>query len=160
MIKVIIAGHGELPSRLLSTVESITGAIPDCQAISINPGEGRRELRHKIGITLEKFGREEKFLFLTDVFGGSASNIGFSFASDYKMKIVTGVNLPMLLELANYRELEDLDELAFKLLRVGRESILMADDLLKDKRRRLWGMIMERGRKWRWWRKILRSRMS
>jgi PTS system mannose-specific IIA component len=160
MIKIIIAGHGELPGRLLETVESITGVITDCRAISINPGEGRRELRHKIGTALEKFGRDEKFLFLTDVFGGSASNIGFSFTNDYKIRIITGVNLPMLLELANYREIDDLDELAFKLMRVGRDSIIMADERLKTKGQRLWGMFMEKGRKWRWWRKIFRSRMS
>lgn len=160
MIKIIIAGHGELPRRLLETVESITGVIPECEAISINPGEGRRELRQKMSLIMERFGRGEKFLFLADVFGGSAANIGFSLAGEYKLKIITGVNLPMLLKLATYRRGEDLDELAQKLLQVGKDSILMADSLLQKKSQRLWSMFLERGRKWRWWRKIWRSRMS
>lgn len=160
MIKVIIAGHGELSKQLLETVKDITGKIPDCEAVCINPGEGRRELRQKISAVLEKFGRGEKFLFLTDVFGGSASNIGYSFANEYDLRIITGVNLPMLLNLASYRTLDDLDELTSKLIETGKGSILLADNLLKGRRQRFWGIIIERGRKWRWWRRISRSRMS
>ena len=160
MIKVIIAGHGELPRRLLETVENITGKISDCEAVCFNPGEGRRELRQKIGVVLEKYGRSEKFLFLTDVFGGSASNIGYSFANEYDLRIITGVNLPMLLNLASYRKLDGLDELTSKLIETGRGSIILADNLMKGRRQRLLGIIMERGRKWRWWRRISRSRMS
>lgn len=160
MVKVIIAGHGELPKKLLETVESITGRIPYCEAVCFHPGEGRREFRQKIGSVLEKFGRREKFLFLTDVFGGSASNIGYSFSNEYNIRIITGVNLPMLLKLASYRTIDDLDELASKLIQAGRSSILKADDLLKTRTQRFWGIIMERGRKWRWWRKVSRFRMS
>lgn len=160
MIKVIIAGHGELPRYLLETAENITGKIPECSAISIHAGEGRRELRHEMGMILEKFGRNEKFLFLTDVFGGSASNIGYSFVNEYNLKIVTGVNLPMLLKLASYRQTDNLDELTDKLLHAGKDSILIADNLMKERRHRVRGVVMELGRKWRWWRKIFRSRMS
>lgn len=160
MIKLIIAGHGELSKLLLETAENITGEIPDCEAICFYPGEGRRELRHKIGAALEGFGHREKILFLTDVFGGSASNIGYSFANEYNIKIVTGVNLPMLLTLASNRGLDDMDELASKLIQAGKNSILIADNLLKDRRQRVRGIIMEIGRKCRWWRKISRFKTS
>jgi len=160
MIKVIIAGHGALPSYLLETVENITGKIPDCEAICFNPGEGRREFRHKIGVVLDKFGHGERFLFLTDVFGGSASNIGYSFANEYDIKIVTGVNLPMLLTLAGSRASDDMDDFASKLIQAGKNSILIADTLLKDRRQRLRVKIMRIGKKCRWLKKISKFRTS
>ena len=160
MIKVVIAGHGELPSRLLETVENIAGEIPDCEAICFNPGEGRREFRHKIGTVLERFGRGEKFLFLTDVFGGSASNIGYSFINEYEIKIITGVNLPMLLTLASSRTSDDVDDLAFKLIQSGKNSILIADTLLKDRRQRLQIAITRIWKKCRWLKKISRFKTS
>ncbi len=160
MIKVIIAGHGGLPGNLLDTVENITGKIPDCEAICFNPGEGRREFRHKIGASLEKFGRREIFLFLTDVFGGSASNIGYSFVNEYNIKIVTGVNLPMLLTLASNRASDDIDDLSFKLIQAGKNSILIADTLLKDRRQRIRIKIMRIGKKCRWLKKISRFKTS
>jgi len=160
MIKIVIAGHGEFPMRLLETVENITGKIPDCEAVCFGPGEGRREFRHKIGEALERFGRGQKFLFLADAFGGSASNIGYSFVNEYDIKIITGINLPMLLTLANSRGSDDIDDLAFKLIEAGKNSILIADNLLKDRRQRLRVKIMRIGKKCQWLRKILKFRTS
>ena len=133
MIGVVIAGHGDFAVELLKTAENIVGSIERCKAITVYPGDKRRDLRNKFIEAIEAVGKSDRVLLMTDMFGGSASNMGYFLSKIYDVKIITGVNLPMVLQLATHREIDNLDELADLVERKGKSSILDAGILYLEK---------------------------
>lgn len=124
MIGVLIAGHGDFPEGLKRTAEGIAGPLQRILTLSFHNGEKRENLVQKMEQTLNELNSPQGILVLTDVFGGTASNICRFFGNRYKLRMVTGVNLPMLLELATHREIEDLRELSNRIEAVGKRSIM------------------------------------
>jgi len=136
MIGVIIIAHGNLASELLRTAEMIVGTIENIEVLSISPSEGLDDLRHKIEEAIKKVNSSEGILVLTDMFGGSPANVSMTLAREYPLEILTGVNLPMILELALSRESGDLKKVAKKVEETGKKSIFNAYEffLLRQKK--------------------------
>ena len=125
MISIIIACHGTLARELLHAAENIIGPIRGMHTIARMPEDGKAELLKKFQDKISRLDSPEGILILIDAYGGSPFNISSHFLDKYNIRILTGVNLPMILDLATYRDKLGLDKLAMRLARTGRRSVII-----------------------------------
>ena len=130
MIGLVVVTHAGLANELVASATMITGEIPFCEALGLHPDDPADALVKRIGQALERVGGDGAII-MTDMFGGTPSNSALSFLSDGKVEVVTGVNLPMLVDFCSRRERLTLEELSVSLLKSGRESIISAGEFLK-----------------------------
>ncbi len=131
MVGIVIVTHLRLGEELLAVSELIVGKLKQFEAVSINPTEGVEEIREKISAAIRKVDRGKGILILTDMFGGTPSNISLSFLEEWKIEVITGVNLPMLLKLSTYEGEQDLAGLAEFIKSYGQKNINLASEILK-----------------------------
>lgn len=131
MVGIIIVTHLRLGEELLAVAELILGKLKHFEAVSIDPTEGVEEITEKISEAIRKVDRGQGVLILTDMFGGTPSNISLSFLEEWKIEVITGVNLPMLLKLSTYEGEENLAELAEFIKTYGQKNINLASEILK-----------------------------
>ncbi|MBI5875866.1 MAG: PTS sugar transporter [Deltaproteobacteria bacterium] len=127
MIGAIIITHGKLAEAIVSTAEAIAGRLENVRHISIDACDSAKCIGDSISGAIKTMDN------LTDMFGGTPSNIGLSFLEPGKVEILTGVNLPMLLKFAGHRADKGLLELAALLKEYGQKSIVLASEVLKVK---------------------------
>jgi len=130
MIGLILMAHAGLGRELLAAAEMIVGKIDRAEAVSICPDDKVDAIRGSISAAMEKVGQDGA-LIMTDMFGGTPSNMGLSFLEENRVEVVTGVNLPMVIQFASDRGKLAVTELAEKLKKCGTDSILVAGDYLK-----------------------------
>jgi len=130
MVGILLVTHGELANELLRTAQEIVGKLPRVEAVSIHAAEQIEKARKKIEAVLQRVNDGSGVLILTDLFGGTPSNLVLSYLEAGKVEVVTGVNLPMLMKLPSLREERDLRGLADKLARYGQRNILVASEFL------------------------------
>jgi mannose PTS system EIIA component len=130
MIGALVVSHGHLAQELVAAAEMIVGEISHIQAVSIgwhdDVNDARKEIERRIAEVADGSG----VLILTDMFGGTPSNIAFSFHEPGKVEVITGANLPMIVKIATQKEDENLEALARAVLQQGRSSISMGSDFL------------------------------
>ena len=131
MIGALVVSHGHLAQELLAAAEMIVGEITHIHAVSIGWHDDVNEARNEIERRIADVATGSGVLILTDMFGGTPSNIAFSFHEPAKVDIVTGVNLPMIIRIASQKEGETLESLARTVCEQGRSSIAVASDFLK-----------------------------
>jgi PTS system mannose-specific IIA component len=130
-VGVVVVTHGQLATELLNAAEMIVGSLPRFAAVSIGWHDDVSVARVEIERAIAKVGAGGRVLLLTDMFGGTPSNLGLSFLEGGRVEVVTGVNLPMLIKLAKAPEETDLLALARDLREHGRAAIRVASDLLR-----------------------------
>lgn len=130
----VIVTHGHLASELLAAAETIIGPINYIQAISIGWHDDVEIAREEIARAIKQVGRGRGVLLLTDMFGGTPTNIAAMFLQDGETEIVTGVNLPMVIRLASQTDNETLAEVAHRVREQGREAIYLAGEMLKPQK--------------------------
>ena len=136
MIGIVIVTHSQLGDALIEAAEFIIGKKPDALvSISIDLKESAEVLRKKIAEGIKKVRSEEGVLILTDMFGGTPSNLSYSFLEEGHIEVLSGVNLPILIQAVNIREKMGLDILAVKLEEFGKKSISLASSILKGNKR-------------------------
>jgi PTS system mannose-specific IIA component len=133
-IGVVVVTHGQLATELLNAAEMIVGSLPRFAAVSIGWHDDVSVARLAIERAIAQVGGGGHVLLLTDMFGGTPSNLGLSFLEHGRVEVVTGVNLPMLIKLARAPETVDVLTLARELREHGREAIRVASDLLRADR--------------------------
>ena len=131
MIGVVVVTHGQLATELLNAAETIVGDLPRFAAVSIGWHEDTEDARGEIEQAITRVEQGAGVLILTDMVGGTASNLAMSFLSPGKVEVITGVNLPMLIKLANLPEQSDLLASARDMREHGRHAIWVASDLLR-----------------------------
>jgi PTS system mannose-specific IIA component len=131
MIGIVIVTHCNLGQELIRAAEFIVGSLAQVKAISLNPEDQAEALREKIAFAVEQVDTGEGVILLTDMFGGTPSNISLSFLADGKVEVVTGVNLPMLVGLTSKREGKTLNQAAREIKEYGLRSIALAGEILK-----------------------------
>ena len=134
MVGIVIVTHGNFAEELLAATEMIIGPLKQMEAVAIHAKEGLNDLEKKLKKAIEKTNSPEGVLILSDMFGGSPATVSLSFIGRYKIKVLTGVNLPIILDVATHRESCDLQKLADSALAAGEKSILMADEIFRRKR--------------------------
>lgn len=131
-IGVVIVTHYSLGEEFLQALRLIVPEAPDYYAVSVEPSQAVDDMRESIAQALRKADEGEGVLILTDMFGGTPSNMSLSFVDQHKVEVVTGLNLPMLIKLATLREPKPLEELAPFIKEYGQRNISLASELLPD----------------------------
>jgi mannose PTS system EIIA component len=130
MIGALVVTHGHLGHELVAAAEMIVGEISHIKAVSIGWHDDVNDARKDIEGHITEVESGSGVLILTDMFGGTPSNIALSFHNPGTVDVVTGVNLPMIIKIANQKEGDTLESLARIVRDQGRSSIAMASDFL------------------------------
>jgi PTS system mannose-specific IIA component len=130
MIGALVVSHGHLAQELVAAAEMIVGEISHIQAVSIGWHDDVNEARREIEKRLSEVDQGAGVLILTDMFGGTPSNIAFAFHEPGKVDVITGVNLPMIIKIAGQKEQDTLEALANRVCESGRSSVSMASTFL------------------------------
>jgi PTS system mannose-specific IIA component len=134
MIGVVVVTHGQLATELVNAAEMIVGDLPQFTAVSIGWHDDANDAREDIERAIERVRGAEGVLLLTDMFGGTPSNLGMTFLEKDRVEVITGVNLPMLIKLAASRKSTDLLSLAKEMRQHGRDAIWVASDFLRGEK--------------------------
>jgi PTS system mannose-specific IIA component len=136
MIGIVIVTHCKLGEALIEAAEFIIGSRPEAlESVSIDLNENAEKLRNKISQGIKNVNGREGVLILTDMFGGTPSNLSYSFLEEGRIEVLSGVNLPIMIQAASMREKKKLDELAANLESFGKKSISLASGILKGNKR-------------------------
>lgn len=136
MIGIVIVTHRQLGEALIDAAEFIIGNEPqETTWVSIDLNESADVLRKKIAAGIKQVEKKEGVLILTDMFGGTPSNLSYSFLEEGQVEVISGVNLPILIKALNTRKDMDLGELATSLEVFGKKSISLASGILKGNKR-------------------------
>jgi PTS system mannose-specific IIA component len=130
MIGALVVTHGHLGRELVAAAEMIVGEISHIQSVSVGWHDDVNDARNDIEKRIADVDGGQGVLILTDMFGGTPSNIAFSFHDPGKVDVVTGVNLPMIIKIASQKGGETLDSLAGIVRDQGRSSISTASEFL------------------------------
>ena len=122
--------HRRLAEEFIATAEMIVGTIENCVGLSLDPDLPVGDLREQINQAMDRVNDGDGVIVLTDMFGGTPSNLSLSFLNTEGIEVVTGVNLPMLLKLAQSREEHKVGDLARIIKDYGRRSISLASEIL------------------------------
>lgn len=132
MIGLVVATHGALGEALLATVALIIGPQSHALAVSLARDDSPEELRTRLAGAIEQAGSGcAAVLVVTDMFGGTPSNIGMTLLEPGRVELLTGVNLPMLLKFFSYRDSHALIELTPLLKNHARDGIIVAGEVLQ-----------------------------
>ncbi len=131
-VGVVIVTHYGLGHEFLHALRLILPDAPSFHAVAIDPNQSVEEMRSLIDETLTAADDGQGVLILTDMFGGTPSNISLSFLEDRRVEVVTGLNLPMLIKLANLQGEKSLEDLAAFVKDYGRRNISVASQILPE----------------------------
>ena len=131
-IGVLIVTHYRLGEEFLQALRLIVSDPPEFHAVAVDPGESVDRMRGAIAKAADE---GQGVLILTDMFGGTPSNISLSFLADHAVEVVTGLNLPMLIKLATMTEEKSLEDLASFIKSYGRRNISVASEILPEEDR-------------------------
>lgn len=128
-VGVIVVAHADYGSAMLRTAEFILGSLSDCTSISVDVAQEVPETVRRLTDAAQRLDKGSGVLVLTDMFGGTPTNLSLSLLGAHKVEVVTGVNLPMLLKVFACRE-KDLSELAEIARDAGVRGIVVAGSML------------------------------
>jgi mannose PTS system EIIA component len=133
MIGVVVVTHGQLATELVNAAEMIVGDLPQFTAVSIGWHDDVNDAREDIAQAIDRVRGEEGVLLLTDMFGGTPSNLAISCMSRPKVEVLAGINLPMLVKLAKVREERSLPDAIAMAQEAGRKYVTIASRVLAGK---------------------------
>ena len=127
---LLVVSHGTLAGELVDAVRRIVADVDALEALSIGWDVDMEEAGRRIQEAIARVERKGGVLVLTDMFGGTPSNLALSLLEPGRIEVVTGVNLPMLIKCVNLRGEAELSEVARRVAEQGRQSIQVASELL------------------------------
>ena len=133
MIGGIIVCHGRKAEELLNALTIILGEAPNIEAISIGWYDDVEDSKKKINHSLKRVDQKSGVAIFTDMFGGTPSNLSFSFLKDNQVEIITGVNLPMLIKFVSLQRNNNLKDVAKKVVDQGKKNIHLVSTLLSSR---------------------------
>jgi mannose PTS system EIIA component len=131
MIGLVLVTHGRLAAEFISALEHVVGKQPHMEAICIGPDDKMDERRKDIAASIAKVDQGLGVIVLTDMFGGTPSNLAISLLEEGRVEVVAGLNLPMLVKLARVRKECPLAKAAFAAQDAGRKYINIASQVLQ-----------------------------
>ncbi len=132
MIGVVVVTHGQLAAELVNAAEAIIGDLPQFAAVSIGWHDDVDDAREEIRQAIARVQGPSGVLVLTDMFGGTPSNLALTFLEANRVEILTGVNLPILIKLASLQSSSDLAGVAREIREAGKNAIWVASELLRS----------------------------
>lgn len=130
MIGMVLVTHGRLALELVAALEHVVGQQAQTASICIGPDDDMEQRRSEIVAAVDKVETGEGVVVLTDMFGGTPSNLAISIMENAKVEVIAGVNLPLLIKLASLRSSEPLAEAVIQAQEAGRKYINVASALL------------------------------
>ena len=128
---LLVVTHGRLAGELVAAVRRIVGTVPALQGISLGWDDDVADVRRRIEEGIAKVAVDGRTLILTDMFGGTPSNVALSLLEPGKIDVISGVNLPMLVKFANLRQVDGFDETVRRIAQQGRDAIQVASEVLE-----------------------------
>ena len=135
MIGMVLVTHGRLATEFVAALEHVVGSQSQIAAICIGPDDDMEQRRQEILRSIAEVDTGDGAVLLTDMFGGTPSNLAISVMDRGKIEVIAGVNLPMLIKLASLRQNEKLERAVLGAQEARRKSINVASQLLADARR-------------------------
>ncbi len=132
MIGVVLVTHGRLAQEFIGALEHVVGPQENMAAVCIGPDDDMERRRREIVESVAEVDGGQGVVLLTDMFGGTPSNLAISVLDQGRVEVVAGVNLPMLIKLASLRGEESLATVIAEAQRAGRKYINVASQLLAD----------------------------
>ena len=132
MIGMVLVTHGRLAIELIGALEHVVGPQEKIAAVCIGPDDDMEERRRQIVDSVAKVDSGAGVVVLTDMFGGTPSNLAISIMDKAKIEVIAGVNLPMLIKLASARKTEPLAVAVMSAQEAGRKYINIASQLLNQ----------------------------
>jgi mannose PTS system EIIA component len=132
MIGIVLVTHGKLATEFLAALEHVVGPQKHVRTVCIGPDDDMEQRRREIIEAVEAVDRGRGVALLTDMFGGTPSNLATSILAKAKVEVLTGVNLPMLVKLAQVRDQADLAKAVAVAQDAGRKYINVASALLRE----------------------------
>lgn len=133
MIGIVLVTHGRLGEEFVDALEHIVGKQEGMASICIHPDDDMERRRGDILKNIKKVQSSEGVILLTDMFGGTPSNLAISVMNETNVEVIAGVNLPMLIQLARIRKTHDLASAVAEAQEAGRKYINVASQLLADR---------------------------
>jgi len=133
MVGVVLVTHPHLGDEFVRSAELICGKLPGLATVSIETRKGVEELRREIAEAIRSVDFGDGVLILTDMFGGTPSNMSLAFLQEGRVEVLSGLNLPMLIKISNCREGQSLKELAKTIKEAGQRNINLASEILQRK---------------------------
>jgi PTS system mannose-specific IIA component len=133
MIGMVLVTHGRLAAEFIDALEHILGAQENVAAICIGPDDDMEQRREDILRAVADVDDGDGVVVLTDMFGGTPSNLAISIMKEAKVEVIAGVNLPMLIKLSDMREGHSMADAVEKAQESGRKYINVASSLLGEK---------------------------
>ena len=135
MVGVVVITHGKLAEELISAVKFVVAdkSALKMEGVSLDPREEFETFSQKIKNTIKRIDDGDGVLLVTDMFGGTPSNVSLTFLEDNKVEVISGVNLPMLLKLATLSSKLTLEEAVKIAESAGRDNIIVASKLLQKR---------------------------
>ncbi|HNY64524.1 MAG TPA: PTS sugar transporter subunit IIA [Deltaproteobacteria bacterium] len=130
MVGIIVVAHGRLAEALAEAAEMIVGRVEAFRACSFFQGSDVDKLRKTLKTSIKEVSSGQGAIILTDMFGGTPSNISLSFLEENEVEVITGVNLPMVITALTKREGKSISELAQLLKEQGSHNINIASEIL------------------------------
>ncbi len=134
MIGLVLVSHGRLAQELLAAMEHVVGPQERVRVVSIGPDDDMEQRRQEILEAVESVDDGDGVIVLTDMFGGTPSNLAISLLGRPKLEVIAGINLPMLIKLASTRADLPLDEAVSAAAEAGRRYINVASHVLNAER--------------------------
>jgi mannose PTS system EIIA component len=133
MIGMVLVTHGQLANEFRSALEHVVGPQKQIATVSIGPEDDMEERRKDIIAAVEQVDRGAGVAVLTDMFGGTPSNLAISVMNGSQVEVVAGINLPMLIKFASIRDTMSLDQAVLHAQDAGRKYIYVASRVLGGK---------------------------
>lgn len=135
MVGIVLVTHGDLANELISVVNFVLSSKPSVKisSVCLDPDQEFESFKQDIKNAIKKVKAKDGILLVTDMFGGTPSNISLTFLEENKVEVISGVNLPMLLKLATLSNKVTLNEAVKIAESAGRENIIVASKLLQNR---------------------------
>ena len=133
MIGLVLVTHGRLAQEFVAALEHVVGPQAQVEAVSIGPEDDMERRRQDIIDAVQRADSGQGVVLLTDMFGGTPSNLAISIMAQGRIEVIAGINLPMLIKLASVRDEETLAEAVLHAQEAGRKYINVASRVLSGK---------------------------
>ena len=133
MLGIVLVAHNDLAKSIKQVAEHVVGPLPEVECISVLPEDDINQKRKEIQKSIKKVGKKNGVVLLTDMFGGTPSNLAISLMEEGKIEVISGLNLPMFVKLLRMRK-KPLMEAVQMAAESGRHYIMVASDLLEKRK--------------------------
>ena len=135
MIGMILVTHGRLADELIAALEHVVGPQDHIAAVCIGADDDMEQRRQDILVAIENVEDGSGVILLTDMFGGTPSNLAISVMGEDQVEVIAGVNLPLLIQLARSRQTQTLEDAVNDAQDAGKKYINVASSLLADRQK-------------------------